>query len=127
MTDHPGGASRLALEWLAIADALGLRIVAPASVVLPATGTRIDADVLLPDFGAPRGMLLVADVDLVWEHRNAIVDAGFGFSVLGYPWSSPDSAPDVDIAIDALRDWGWAGRPEDRPAWMSRRRRRLRR
>jgi hypothetical protein len=117
MTGSSSVPSRLAQRWIAIANALGLRITAPASILLP-SGQRIDADALLLDFGGPRGMLLVTDDELVWPHQAAIVDAGYGFSVLSDPGPSADSPPPLDDVIDVLRDWGWEGDPADEPAWM---------
>jgi hypothetical protein len=109
--------SSLGKRWMAIAKALQLRVSAPASIILPG-GTRINADVLLIDFGAQRGMLLVTDYDLVRPHEDSLLEAGYGFSVLTDPGLSAESLPPSEDVIDALRDWGWAGRPEDEPAWM---------
>jgi hypothetical protein len=109
--------SPLAQEWSIIADALDLRIVAPFSIQLP-SGQRIDADVLLMDFGAPNGMLLVTDADKIRGHQNAIVSAGYGYSVLSDPGpTSPDSIS-LDDVVEVLRDWGWAGSRDTQPAWL---------
>ena len=109
--------SRLTRRWIEIANALGLRITAPASIVLP-SGERIGADALLLDFGGPRGMLLITDDDLVWPHRVAIADAGYGFSVLSDPGPMANSPPHPNEVIDVLRDWGWTGDPAEEPDWM---------
>lgn len=108
--------SSLGKRWMAIAKALRLRISAPVSIALPG-GTRINADVLLMDFGAQRGMLLVTDYDLIRPHEEALLAAGYGYSVLTDPGSDAQSFPLTDV-IDVLRDWGWAGPPEDEPVWM---------
>jgi len=105
MSQSSSAPSRLAQRWLAIANALGLRVTAPASIALP-LGERIDVDALLLDFGGPRGMLLVTDDELVWPHRVAIADAGYGFSVLGDPGTMTNSPPPLDDLIVVLRDWG---------------------
>jgi hypothetical protein len=117
MTGGNDAPSRLALKWIAIANALGLRITAPVSILLP-SGSRIDADALLLDFGGPKGTLLVTDEELVWNHRTALAEAGYGFSTLSDPGPSGDSMPSLDEAIHVLRDWGWEGDPENMPAWM---------
>src|SRR5215218_3514065 len=101
MTRDYSAPSRLAQRWIAIANALGLRITAPVSILLP-SGQQIDADALLLDFGGPSGMLLVTDDELVWPHRAAIVDAGYGFSVLSDPGPSADSPPLLDDVVDVL-------------------------
>ncbi len=117
MNGSSSAPSRLAQRWMAIANALDLRVIAPASILLP-SGQRVDADALLPGFGGPRGMLLVTDDELVWTHRVAIVGAGYGFSVLSDPGPRADVLPSLDDVIDMLRDWGWEGDPGDEPAWM---------
>jgi hypothetical protein len=109
--------SRLGQRWIAIAESLGLRVEAPASIVLPA-GEQIDVDVLLCDFGAQRGMVLVTDDEVVWAHRASIVEAGYGFSVLSDPAPDGDYAFPLADTIDLLRDWGWSGKPQDEPVWM---------
>lgn len=115
MDDEPT-ISALAQKWLNAAKILNLAAIAPFSVHLP-TGACVDVDILLRNFGAPNGMLLVTDDEKVWEHRDAIVDAGFGFSVLSEPESG--SAFVLEDLLDVLRDWGWTGRKEDEPAWLN--------
>lgn len=116
MTEDTRRLSPLAEHWAIIAHALDLRIVAPFSTQLP-SGHRLDADVLLMDFGASRGMLLVTDDDAVWTHRDAISSAGYGFSVLSDP--GPTSPEDVVLqeVFELLRDWGWTG-SGPQPAWL---------
>ena len=109
--------SMLALEWNAIGKELGIRVVAPASIVLSADKT-ITVDVLLPDFGYRKGMMLVADSNVISQHRREIVEAEYGYSVLSKPSAEEIAQPDLEIAKEVLRDWGWGGRPEDEPAWM---------
>jgi len=109
--------SRLAAEWRLIANALGLRLTAPASILLP-SGDRVNADALLLDFGGPKGMVLVTDDNIVWPHREALLEAGYGFSVLSEPRTSIEIPRELDDVIDVLRDWGWAGAPENEPTWL---------
>ncbi|MBK9262009.1 MAG: hypothetical protein IPM54_19670 [Polyangiaceae bacterium] len=84
MTENTNMPSRLGLRWTTIASKLGLRLIAPASISLP-SGIQIEADALLLDFGGQRGMLLVTNDELVWPHRTAIAEVGYGFSVLDDP------------------------------------------
>jgi len=78
----------------------------------------MEADALLPDFGGNRGIILVTDDELVWPHRTAIVEAGYGFSVLDDPDPGADAALNLHDIIDVLRDWGWTGDAENHPAWL---------
>lgn len=115
MTEGTRRLSPLAERWSIIADALDLRIVAPFSMHLP-SGQRVDADVLLMDFGAPKGMLLVTGDDEVWNHRDAIIRAGYGFSVLNDPGLT---SLELQAVLEMLRDWGWTGSRDAQPAWLS--------
>jgi hypothetical protein len=106
----------LAAAWAAIASALGLDIQTPIEVTLP-DGTKINAPVLLKNFGAERGMLLfeVAFPNL-FETGNALVAMGYGFSCLG-PYG--DAEVDLASAKEALADWEWSGPPDQRPSWLA--------
>jgi hypothetical protein len=117
MTAHARRLSPLAEQWSIIADSLDLRVVAPFSVQLP-SGQRIDADVLLMDFGALKGMLLVTDAEKVLEHQEAITSAGYGFSILSEPGNTPPASIELDVIVEILRDWGWAGSTDAQPAWL---------
>jgi uncharacterized protein YjaG (DUF416 family) len=63
-------------------------------------------------------MLLVTDDELVWPHRESIVQAGYGFSVLTDPGPKPEFLPPLGEVMDMLRDWAWTGPPENEPIWM---------
>jgi hypothetical protein len=117
MTDNTRALSPLAERWSVIADSLNLQIVAPFSVQLP-SGECVHADVLLMDFGAQKGMLLVTDADKVWAHRDAIISAGYGFSVLSSPDPDHLDSIELDGVLELLRDWGWAGSTDTQPTWL---------
>ena len=120
MSNSAPKSSNFARWWHLISATFGVRIIVPFSVQLPG-GQRIDADVLLVDFGGQRGMLLVTDYEKVRAHGDEIVNAGYGVSVLSDPGDSLKSSLDVESIegiTDMLRDWGWAGAPEDEPIWM---------
>ena len=75
---------------------------------------------MIPLFGGNfslRGMLLVTDFEILSPYLDAIDDAGYGVSVLGVPWQKDESSL-LDGVIEVLRDWGWAGTPENEPPWM---------
>jgi hypothetical protein len=118
MAENARSVSKLAEKWSHIADALGLRIVAPFTLTLP-SGARVEADVLLQEFGAPKGMLLVTEAEKVPKDIDAIFSAGYGCSVLSEPISPAVlSREDLESTVDVLRDWGWAGEPDKTPAWL---------
>jgi hypothetical protein len=105
----------LASMWREAASDLGLEIVAPFSAHLGPAG-RVDVAVLLRDFGADRGMLLVSDYTTVEQHAQRLVEAGFGYSVMSEP--DPSERYSRDYIIEILEDWGWSGPPDRRPTWL---------
>jgi hypothetical protein len=107
--------TRLADRWRKIADALGLRMVAPYRLMLP-SGDVVDADLLLRDFGGPNGMLVLSSTDKLGRHGDGVVAAGFGYSVLQEP--DDDEDIDLDVVREVLRDWEWTGNEKDKPTWM---------
>ena len=79
---------------------------------------RVVAPVLLENFGAARGMVLVTEYSAIRPFTERLVAAGFGYSCL------PETGnKDVDEAIndasivEMLRDWTWSG-PGPPPAWL---------
>ena len=103
----------LVSAWAEAASNLGLDIVAPFIVDLGAE--RITVDVLLRDFGARLGMIIVSDYEVIAPFAERLVGAGFGYSAM-----SVDSAElyTRDDFRDVLEDWGWSGAPEKRPIWL---------
>jgi len=100
-------------QWRRIAKKWDLRIETP--FVIAVRGTKITLPVLLRDFGAARGMLLVTDYGLISRHTDDVVKLGYGYSCLSEP--SGDTPPDDDDALmEMLADWGWAGEGSA-PAW----------
>ncbi len=100
-------------EWNDIAMRWGLSIEAP--FVVEVADEEITVPVLLRDFGATRGMLLVTDFDLISAYADDLVDLGYGFSCLSAPTgvTHPD---DDDALMEMLADWGWSGNGSP-PAW----------
>jgi hypothetical protein len=100
-------------HWMRIADRFGLKVPIPFQVEL--AGERLTVPVLLEEFGAQRGMLLVtsyADIEPVTER---LVDAGFGYSRVD---NSPGPDLDETQIMEMLRDWGWSGSREA-PTWYT--------
>ena len=100
-------------HWLRIADRFGLKVRISFQVELG--DERLTVPVLLEQFGAQRGMLLVTSYASIASVTERLVTAGFGYSCLD---DSP--GPDLDELqiVDMLRDWGWSGGGEA-PAWYA--------
>jgi hypothetical protein len=109
--------SNLGRRWIALGRALGFRTIAPADVEF-APGRWIRADVHLPDFGGPRGMLLFESGEIFRGLGNEIYEAGYGLSVLRDPRSFRIVEDDASVTIAVLQDWGWAGDATKRPRWL---------
>lgn len=104
----------LKTDWTKAAGPLGLDVVAPFSVTL-ASGTQVHAEVLVRDFGATEGMLIVQEFDEIVLLQGELLAAGFGYSVIR---ESPEGEPfDLESFKEVLRDWGWAGSPASPPPW----------
>ena len=100
-------------RWKEIAARWGLQ-VETSYVVKLARGTFI-VPILLRDFGAPHGMLLVTDFGLIATHADELVALGFGYSCRSGP--TDRNHPDNDQAfLEMLSDWRWTGDGEA-PAW----------
>ncbi len=106
---------KLMEKWRLIARDLGLNTIVPFQ--LP-TGDqeKLDIPVLLKDFGARNGMLIVTDYSTIEPHLTFIANQGYGFSTLSEPNES--GSYDQDSIFELLRDWGWSGAPEKRPVWI---------
>jgi hypothetical protein len=96
--------------WLALANRLGIEVVAPFEVEL--AGVKMHFTALLPQFGARLGMVVDSDSDVLWPHHKTLIDAGYGFSCVGC--SDPE---DLDSAHEMLADWGWASELP-KPDWL---------
>jgi len=86
---------------------LGIRVTAPFK--LERDGTAYEFDALVHDFGSERGMLLFAE----WDDTKARAATACGF---GYSCMEP-GLYDRAVAIEVMRDWGWARDVHSRPPW----------
>ena len=62
---------------------------------------------LLRQFGARNGMLLVNRYDTIRDYAESLVAMGYGFSCLSEP--DPDRSEDDDVLFEMLADWSWSG------------------
>lgn len=88
-------------QWVEIADRLGLDIRLSHEIALD--GGVLAVPLLLRGYGAPRGMVLVPDFELIEEAADELVALGYGFSCLGEPGPEPVDWVHVE---EMLRDWG---------------------
>ena len=100
-------------KWMLEAKKWGLEIEVP--FVVEVESVKITVPVLLKEFGAVRGMLLVTNYGQVSDYANQLISLGFGFSCLSEP--KQDSPPyDDEAMMEMLADWGWSG-SESPPSW----------
>jgi hypothetical protein len=98
--------TRFQEEWNGIAVRWGLSVETP--FVVRVAGQDVTVPVLLRDFGATHGMLLVTDFSLISPHTDELVNLGYGYSCLNEPTGVPH--PEAEQALmEMLSDWGWSG------------------
>lgn len=97
-------------RWSDLGAPLGIQVIAPFYVELDGFQGQFAA--LLPQFGAPRGMIVDGRDDAIWPHRAAILAAGYGFSCVDLT-----EARVTDPPLEMLTDWGWTSE-EPKPEWL---------
>ena len=81
-------------------------------------GLQINAQALLPQLGAQKGMIIVNHWDELGGIATELVNAGYGYSVMDD--HSPSEDYDLDTYIEVFSDWGWgACDVERKPDWMN--------
>lgn len=106
--------SELRRAWLEAATNLGLEVEGPTTISLD--GAVLIAAVVVRGFGAHHGMVLVTSYADLAPHIHALVEAGYGFCVIGQPLAN--EVFDRDSFVEILSDWGWTGEVEERPHWL---------
>jgi hypothetical protein len=103
----------MARAWQEAAKDLSIRFISPFRFRDP-SGKEYACTGWLPDFGAPKGALILSRQDSD-EAELAGDAAGYYVSGLG-----PKNYETYDRALfmDTLNDWGWYGLPERAPAWF---------
>lgn len=79
-------------------------------------GVQINAQALIPRLGGPNGMIVVNRSDELCGMANALLNLGYGYSVLDDP--SPSEQYDLDSYVEMFSDWGWGAINERKPDWM---------
>jgi hypothetical protein len=96
--------------WQQLGKHLGIEVVSP--FVFESAQGSVEFTALLPQFGAPRGMIVDGDWGVLEPHTAALRDAGYGFSCCDggeYDHTEPP--------LGMLRDWGWSGTTH-KPEWL---------
>jgi hypothetical protein len=94
---------------------LGLTIVAPFLFTVR-EGIQISARALLPQLGAPKGMIVVNDYDDLRGIASELQSMGYSYSVLADPLHSEEF--DLESYVEMFADWGWGNVNERKPDWM---------
>jgi hypothetical protein len=106
----PPSSPLLADFWRQLGNHLGIEVVSP--FVFESDQGLVEFTALLPQFGAPRGMVVDGDWEVMGPHADALSDAGYGFSCC-----EGGEYDDNDPPLDMLRDWGWSG-TAPKPDWL---------
>ena len=107
--------SKLIQLWQMAAKDLGLNIIAPFTLEL-SSAVKIEAELLLKNFGASKGMIVFNKYDQVAPYVDEIVNAGYGFSVLEEPDKNRKYIKNG--FIEMLGEWGWSGCRDKKPSWL---------
>ena len=102
--------------WVQARNDLGIDVIAPASVDLGSE--TICAIAMLPEFGAPQGMLIFGHFSPSQRRAAdevAIREDGYGFSYLSASYETYDRS----LFIATLDDWGWSVKARPSPDWYS--------
>ena len=102
--------------WVQACDDLGIDVIAPASVNLGSEMIRAIA--LLPQFGAPKGMVIFGHFSASQRRAAdevAIREGGYGFSYLSANYETYDRS----LFTATLDDWGWSDNARASPDWYT--------
>jgi hypothetical protein len=94
---------------------LGLNILVPFSLTMR-DGIQINAQPLLPQLGAPNGIIIVKRFDELRGLASELNTIGYGYSVMSEPLISEQF--DLNSHIELFSDWGWGNDNERTPDWM---------
>lgn len=95
---------------------MGIQVIAPVEVEVAGANAHFTA--LLPQFGAPAGMVVDANWDAIEPHKSALLAGSFGFSCVeaGDPADFDDPERMASVR-EMLADWGWSS-GEPKPDWL---------
>ncbi len=102
-------------EWKIAAKDLKIEIKASFTLFLP-SGKKIEAELLVKNFGAKNGMIIITDYDKIKPFVDEITKLNYGYSTLEQPL--PTEKYNRDYFIELLNDWGWSGDNNKKPSWI---------
>ena len=103
----------MAQAWLDARDDLQIRVVHPFRLVAASGQEAETVGVYLPDFGCPRGTVLLCRLDT--DELSELLDTTEYFSSgLNPRYFEPYRRKRF---VQALSDWGWYGSPDATPGW----------
>jgi RNAse (barnase) inhibitor barstar len=100
--------------WRRSAATLGVEIEKPQGVRV-APEVTLQADMLVRDFGGPKGTLVFENTDRYPDYSEELLKEGFAASSLGT--YADGSECSLLYMIEVLSDWGWAGEGPE-PPWL---------
>jgi hypothetical protein len=95
---------------------LGLDLVV-SYILVVRQDTQILTQALLPQLGAPNGMIVVSHYDDLCGLADEIVNANYGYTVLDDPL--PTEQFNLEDYKEMFADWGWGARNEQAPDWIA--------
>ena len=110
-------ADKLSSFWRLAGQVLGIKVNAPFEL---RTQGRVHLCVAhLPDFGGGQGTVIMGTSPPDFAADPIFIadaeDCGYHWSFLN---TEEYSEFDIEIAKEALRDWGFAGDPSFQPSWI---------
>jgi hypothetical protein len=94
------------------ATELGVTIRGSVPVILR-DGRQLLADMLVENFGAPKGTLVFTNAVVYLPHIHALQDMGYTVS----SYAEPREEMTTDGFREMLIDWTWSGPEALRPPW----------
>lgn len=106
--------TRLQKILIIVCERLQIEVVVPFSIDL-ASGSTIHAQALLPQLGAPNGMIVVNRFPELHGSSRTLIELGYGYSCLSEPKSSAEVR--IEDYIEMFSEWGWSSTAGSKPVW----------
>ena len=106
----------LRAQFQRAARELGIEVRTDVELAFP-SGRRLEVPIVVPQFGAENGMLVVGSFDVIAPVEDEVDRAGYGVSVLEDP--ETESVYDLQSFVEMLNDWGWNEACGVAPSWIT--------